>query len=139
MLQGTKHAIKSFTKKYSSKAVRKDFQSIVGNSCVICEYPYRKFSNSVKQPLAPEILLRNIVSFNIPYYIFKTYVRFFKHVKTSLIVNHLINLPGYQFKNIIWFSLCHRICRIHLFKFQQCVSNFIIFVLVVTRLNCMCV
>ena len=121
MLQGTKHAIKSFTKKYSSKAVRKDLQSIAGNSCVICEYPYRKFSNSVKQPLAPEILLRNIVSFNIPYYIFKTYVRFFKHVKTSLIVNHLINLPGYQFKNIIWFSLCHRICRIHFFKISAIV------------------
>ena len=119
MLQGTKHAIKSFTKKYSSKAVRKDLQSIAGNSCVICEYPYRKFSNSVKQPLAPEILLRNIVSFNIPYYIFKTYVRFFKHVKTSLIVNHLINLSGYQFKNIIWFSLRHRICRIHVFFLKK--------------------
>ena len=68
MLQGTKHAIKSFTN--SSKAVRKDLQSIAGNSCVICEYPYRKFSNSGKQPLAPEILLRNIVSFNIPYIIY---------------------------------------------------------------------
>ena len=70
MLQGTKHAIKPFTKKYSSKAVRKDLQSIAGNSCVMCEYPYRKFSNSVKQPLAPEILLRNIVSFNLPYIIY---------------------------------------------------------------------
>ena len=70
MLQGTKHAIKSFTKKYSSKAVKKDLQSIAGNSCVICEYPYRQFSNSVKQPLAPEILLRHIVSCNIPYIIY---------------------------------------------------------------------
>ena len=72
MLQGTKHAIKSFTKFWGDrgKLSKKTFNQLLEIVVWFVMIPYRQFSNLVKQPLAPEIVLRNIVSFNIPYIIY---------------------------------------------------------------------
>ena len=57
-------------KNIRAKLSEKTFNQLLEIVVWFVMIPYRQFSNLVKQPLAPEIVLRNIVSFNIPYIIY---------------------------------------------------------------------